>query len=128
MNKFLIGGTVLVAALAVYLGVSSLSSNTRGLTDYGAKSDGATEGIQKAEMDYYTIAEVATHSDAVSCWTVVRDNIYDLTDWINQHPGGSEKILAMCGKDATEAFVGKHGGAMRPENELAGREIGKLAK
>lgn len=128
MKKLLIGGVVLIVALVVYLGVSSFSSKTKGLTDYEGKSGGATESTERALVDRYTLSEVETHADAASCWTVVRDGIYDLTTWIDQHPGGADKILALCGKDGTEAFNNKHGGSVKQENQLASMKIGELAK
>jgi cytochrome b involved in lipid metabolism len=76
----------------------------------------------------YTLAQVATHKDATSCYAVVRGSVYDLTTWIQKHPGGPQRILSMCGKDATSAFEGQHGGQPRPENELDGFKIGTLAK
>jgi cytochrome b involved in lipid metabolism len=76
----------------------------------------------------YTLAEVATHADASSCFTIVRTNVYNLTSWINKHPGGSKAILALCGKDGTSLFENKHGGQERPENELQGFEIGVYKK
>ena len=72
----------------------------------------------------YTLDQVKAHASASSCWTIVRSTVYDVTSWINQHPGGSGAILQMCGKDATAAFEDQHGGQRRPENELAGFEIG----
>ena len=72
----------------------------------------------------YTLTQVATHANASSCWSIVQGNVYDLTSWINQHPGGSGAILSMCGKDGTAAFDGQHGGQRRPENELASFIIG----
>ena len=74
----------------------------------------------------YTLADVAKHADANSCWSAVNGKVYDLTKWINQHPGGPRRILAMCGKDASDAFNGQHGGQARPAKELAGFEIGTL--
>lgn len=70
---------------------------------------------------------MAKHADANSCWSAVNGKVYDLTKWINQHPGGPRRILAMCGKDASDAFNGQHGGQARPEKELAGFEIGTLS-
>jgi cytochrome b involved in lipid metabolism len=58
----------------------------------------------------------------------VRSNVYDLTSWIDQHPGGAEAILSMCGRDATTDFENQHGGQRRPENELQGFEIGTYKK
>src|ERR1700733_8583211 len=45
----------------------------------------------------YTLAEVAEHNSATSCWTAINGGVYDVTTWINQHPGGPEHILALCG-------------------------------
>ncbi len=66
------------------------------------------------------------HKDATSCWTAVRNNVYDLTSFITEHPGGAKNILKLCGKDGTEAFEQKHGGRPKQEEELAGHEIGVL--
>jgi cytochrome b involved in lipid metabolism len=76
----------------------------------------------------YTLAQVATHNNASNCWSIVGANVYDLTKWIYAHPGGSQAILGMCGKDATSAFENQHGGERRPANELAGLEIGTYKK
>lgn len=67
----------------------------------------------------YTMAQVAVHNSAAGCWSVVNGKVYDLTSWINQHPGGRSAILAMCGHDGSAAFNGQHGGQSRPANELA---------
>lgn len=77
-------------------------------------------------MQTYTMADVALHASEQSCWTVVRSTVYDLTAWIAKHPGGERAILSMCGKDGTASFEGQHGGSTRPENTLAGFEIGIL--
>ncbi len=75
----------------------------------------------------YTLAEIATHKDATSCWTAVRGQVYDLTSWIIQHPGGAENILSVCGKDGTAAFTAQHNGQREPESELKSFHIGTLA-
>lgn len=74
----------------------------------------------------YSLAEVAKHGNASSCWSVVNGNVYDLTSWIGKHPGGDAQILSMCGKDASSAYNDQHGGQRRPESELAGFKIGIL--
>ena len=38
---------------------------------------------------------------------VVFDKVYDLTDFINDHPGGYEIMLEYAGTDATNVFVEK---------------------
>lgn len=75
----------------------------------------------------YSLAQIAQHADAKSCYTAVRGTVYDLTSFITQHPGGASNILKICGKDGTSAFVNQHAGRPTPEQELAGHEIGVFA-
>lgn len=76
----------------------------------------------------YSMADVATHTGEASCWTAVRGNVYDVTNWVPDHPGGRRAILSLCGKDGTSAFEGKHGGQDSPEAQLAKFKIGALAQ
>jgi cytochrome b involved in lipid metabolism len=76
----------------------------------------------------FSLAQVAQHNSASSCWSAINGQIYDLTSWINQHPGGSQAILIICGKDGSSAFNDQHGGQRRPANELTGFAIGALAQ
>lgn len=79
-------------------------------------------------VDTYTLAQIAEHATAETCWSAVNGEVYDLTKWIPLHPGGEAKIKAICGKDGTAAFTGKHGGQEKPEATLATYKIGVLAK
>lgn len=74
----------------------------------------------------YTLAEVETHNTEASCWSTVNGKVYDLTTWINQHPGGPEKITQICGIDGSSAFNGQHGGQPKPEEMLQEFYIGDL--
>lgn len=76
----------------------------------------------------FTMAQVAQHSDQNSCYTAINGGVYDLTSFIDIHPGGSGNILSLCGIDGTIAFTNMHGGQSRPESELASLKIGVLAK
>lgn len=75
----------------------------------------------------YTSAQVAQHSTRTSCWGVVNKNVYDLTSYVGSHPGGASAITALCGKDATAAFTGQHGGESSPTNVLASFKLGTLS-
>lgn len=75
----------------------------------------------------YTAAQVAAHASGSSCWTSINGNVYDVTRWITQHPGGPEAILSLCGTDGSAAFNAQHGGERRPASELASFKIGTLA-
>lgn len=74
----------------------------------------------------YTMAMVKTHATSQSCWSAINGNVYDLTKWIDRHPGGATVIKALCGKDGTSSFTGQHGGQSRPLSDLASFKIGNL--
>jgi len=75
----------------------------------------------------YTLAQVATHTDASSCWSAINGGVYDLTSWVVQHPGGSEAILRICGTDGSTAFNNQHGSSRRVTAMLQQFKIGDLA-
>ena len=72
------------------------------------------------------LSEVALHAAADDCWSVVNGNVYDLTQWINEHPGGSGPVESMCGIDASTPFNNQHNGQGKPEAELASFQIGTV--
>lgn len=74
----------------------------------------------------YTSTQVASKNSRTACWVIVSGGVYDLTDWISKHPGGSSAIIGLCGTDATEAFEGKHGGEARPSSILDGYYLAPL--
>lgn len=94
--------------------------------ELAAASASATHSAQKPGT--FTLAQIAAHNSAQSCFTTVEGSVYDVTSFIDQHPGGVEAILSLCGKDGTTAFTNQHGGQRRPANELASSKIGTLAK
>ena len=74
----------------------------------------------------YYLSDVATHKSITDCWTTIGGKVYNLTPFINQHPGGSSAILSLCGKDGTAAFTKKHGGQAKPATELVSLLVGNL--
>ncbi|KAJ2918555.1 hypothetical protein MD484_g1833, partial [Candolleomyces efflorescens] len=48
--------------------------------------------------------EVAKHNNRESCWIIVHDKVYDVTEFLDEHPGGSKIILKYAGKDATQEY------------------------
>ena len=77
--------------------------------------------------DGYSMAQVRTNNSATSCWAVINGSVYNLTTWINSHPGGSGAIISLCGTDATSAFTSKHGSKSGPNSQLAGFRLGPLS-
>ena len=80
-----------------------------------------------AESTGITLEELATHNSAQDCWSAVNGKVYDLTEFVNQHPGGSDKIEQICGRDGTSAFNGQHRGEDTPVSTLGNYLIGDLA-
>ena len=76
----------------------------------------------------YTMAKVKENNSANSCWSVINGNVYNLTQWINSHPGGPSVIRGLCGVDGTASFNGRHRGQGSPTATLASYLLGPLAK
>jgi cytochrome b involved in lipid metabolism len=74
----------------------------------------------------FTRAEVAAKNSNSACWTIVGNKVYDLTQWISRHPGGSSSIASLCGIDGTSRFRGQHGSSGRPNSQLDSYYIGDL--
>jgi len=55
-----------------------------------------------------SLAELALHSSADDCWLEIHGNVYDLTDYANQHPGGVNVITSLAGTRATSAYALHH--------------------
>ena len=51
-----------------------------------------------------TLAEVEEHKDRNSCWVVIDNKVYDVSKFLDEHPGGEEVILDYGGRFATEPF------------------------
>lgn len=87
------------------------------------------ENVEEAEPEPtgFTLAMVQENDDASSCWSVINGNVYDLTAWINQHPGGSSRILGLCGTDGSSSFNAIHRGQSNPESRLQSFLLGPLS-
>ncbi len=74
----------------------------------------------------FTLAQVSERNSAAECWVVIDGGVYDLTQWIRSHPGGSGAILNLCGKDGSASFTSQHGGQARPSSTLDGYYLAPL--
>ena len=76
----------------------------------------------------YTMTQVRANNTAANCWAVIDGSVYDLTNWIKSHPGGSGAIVGLCGTDGSSSFSVKHGNQSRPAAQLSSYRLGPLAK
>ncbi|CAL9113863.1 hypothetical protein C4D60_Mb03t20400 [Musa balbisiana] len=57
-----------------------------------------------SDAKVYTLAEVSAHNTPKDCWLVVNGKVYDVTKFLEDHPGGDDVLLSSTGKDATDDF------------------------
>ncbi|KAI5448979.1 hypothetical protein NCC49_005712 [Naganishia albida] len=54
------------------------------------------------------MSEVAKHGTKEDCWVVIGGQVWDMTNFLQSHPGGAQPILRSAGKDATAIFNALH--------------------
>lgn len=59
-------------------------------------------------MSQVAIDEIKKHSSVEDCWLVVDGNVWDMTDFAPNHPGGSAIIHRFAGRDASETYNAIH--------------------
>lgn len=120
-NMKMIVGIVLII-FVVYMAV--LAAGGKKPTETANMENNSAPATAQTEMKTYTAAEVAAHGDASSCWMIVNQNVYDMTNFASQHPGGERAILSSCGKDATTVFETRNGKGPHPQ--MAQQSLGNL--
>eukprot|EP00008_Paramoeba_atlantica_P013296 CAMPEP_0201481564 /NCGR_PEP_ID=MMETSP0151_2-20130828/5836_1 /ASSEMBLY_ACC=CAM_ASM_000257 /TAXON_ID=200890 /ORGANISM="Paramoeba atlantica, Strain 621/1 / CCAP 1560/9" /LENGTH=482 /DNA_ID=CAMNT_0047863835 /DNA_START=72 /DNA_END=1517 /DNA_ORIENTATION=- len=55
-----------------------------------------------------SLEEVEKHNNEKSCWMVLFGQVYDLTRFLKEHPGGKRILLKNSGADGTGAFSSIH--------------------
>ncbi|OAA38158.1 fatty acid hydroxylase [Beauveria brongniartii RCEF 3172] len=64
----------------------------------------------------FSRAQVESHSSVDSCYVTIGNNVYDVTDFIDDHPGGSSLVLEYAGKDIGDILKDP---ASHPHSEAA---------
>ncbi|KAF8040399.1 hypothetical protein BT93_B2588 [Corymbia citriodora subsp. variegata] len=52
----------------------------------------------------FSMQEASQHSSREDCWIVIDGKVYDVSSYLDDHPGGDDVILETTGKDATDGF------------------------
>ncbi|CAN0102626.1 unnamed protein product, partial [Pylaiella littoralis] len=80
----------------------------------------------------YSMTEIATHATNESTWLVIKDmndgdtpKVYDVSSYLNDHPGGAEVMMEVAGQDATNMFE-DIGHSTDARTEMKKFEIGRL--
>lgn len=69
---------------------------------------------------------VAKHNTAESCWVILYGAVYDVTDFLSEHPGGAKVILQLAGTDATEEYDPIHPPGILEENLKPEQKLGTI--
>lgn len=69
---------------------------------------------------------MAKHTSKDSCWVILYGNVYDVTDFLADHPGGSKIILKLAGKDCTEEYDPIHPPGTIEENLKPEAKLGRV--
>ncbi|KAJ5504589.1 Cytochrome b5 [Penicillium fimorum] len=73
----------------------------------------------------YTLEEVERHNKPDDVWIVLHNKVYDVTKYLEDHPGGSAILIEVAGTDATKAFE-ETGHSDEAREELVQYYVGDL--
>ena len=106
--------------------ISRSSESTTSNTNYNNYDNMkiSTETKESSSIKQITKEALSKHNNAKDCWVSIDDKIYDLTDFLEEHPAGPQSILDLAGKDATEIFDSVHTRGMLDDFDV----IGELKK
>ncbi|XP_030383178.1 cytochrome b5 [Scaptodrosophila lebanonensis] len=74
--------------------------------EVGIMPDKAKVKLTDQQLPELTLEQVAHHDSYDDCWIVIYDRVYDVTQFLHDHPGGEDVIMDHAGRDATIAFHG----------------------
>ncbi|CAH1446625.1 unnamed protein product [Lactuca virosa] len=63
-----------------------------------------TDIVMAPDQKTFVFSEVSKHNKTLDCWVIISGKVFDVTSFMEDHPGGSEVLLAATGKDATNDF------------------------
>eukprot|EP01117_Protostelium_nocturnum_P002097 TRINITY_DN1273_c1_g1_i1.p1 TRINITY_DN1273_c1_g1~~TRINITY_DN1273_c1_g1_i1.p1 ORF type:complete len:343 (+),score=105.25 TRINITY_DN1273_c1_g1_i1:162-1190(+) len=76
----------------------------------------------------YTVEEVAKHKTESDGWVIIEGEVYDISEFLELHPGGKKILKPYLGRDASNAFKNEkiHKHSTRAFNILQKYKVGRL--
>lgn len=99
-----------VVVLVLVMGLSAFAYSQLSADNDSAEQTVTTSTDQQAldtetaDQEVYAVAEVADHNSPTDCWTIISGSVYDITSYVQRHPGGND-ILKACGTDGSSLFL-----------------------
>jgi cytochrome b involved in lipid metabolism len=82
----------------------SIESNVDEINEPNAIVEEPPLQLNNNSEQIYTLEQVSENNNRDSCWTIIDKNVYDITSYVPNHPGGESEILQICGVDGTTLF------------------------
>ncbi|KAF9068094.1 FMN-dependent dehydrogenase-domain-containing protein [Rhodocollybia butyracea] len=74
----------------------------------------------------WSLQEVSKHNNVQSCWVIIKNQVYDVTEFLQEHPGGSAIILKYAGRDATSVYEPIHPSDALDKNLSPSQHLGPV--
>lgn len=104
-------GSVLIPPPCKVCSLGTVPSSTKGgqwQTSATSNLDtltGSTTGTRvPSSLPEYNLSEVSNHCSPDDCWLVIFDRVYNVTSFLQEHPGGEYIMMEFAGRDATIPF------------------------
>jgi len=94
-------------------GAASAAAATPAGEDATAKADPVANF--KIPEKEFSMEEIAKHNKKDDLWIVVKGIVLDVTNWLDEHPGGANALFNFMGRDATEEFAMLHDDEVIPK-------------
>lgn len=59
----------------------------------------ASDPEPENSLPLITLEELSSHTSEASCWVALGGIVYDVTEFVREHPGGAEAVLGAGGQD-----------------------------
>ncbi|KAE8364830.1 FMN-dependent dehydrogenase-domain-containing protein [Aspergillus caelatus] len=79
-----------------------------------------------ADKALLSVRQISEHNAVQNCWIVVDKQVWDVTEFLEEHPGGSSIILKYAGRDATKAYSEVHAPSVLAANLPQDKHMGVL--
>ena len=93
-----------------------------------SSSVSTSETAVRTRLRIYTASDVTRHITRNDCWVIRNGRVYNVSDFVDDHPGGDDLILKWAGKDVSEIMndVVSHDHSKSAYDMLNGYLIGKI--